>query len=81
MKLKSRKTFFKTFLQNSLYLHLYNLLKARSTNYALLNEEAATRCLLKNTFILLAAVDIFIEFLVAEEQLKMTGQWLFVTGL
>lgn len=80
MKLKSRKTFFKIFLQNSLYLHLHNLLKARSTN-ALLNEEAAARCFLKKIFILLAAVDIFIEFLVVEEHLKMTGQWLFVTGL
>ena len=47
MKLKSRKTFFKIFLQNSLYLHLHNLLKARSTNYALLNEEAAARCFFK----------------------------------
>ena len=57
------------------------MLKARSTNYALLNEEAAARCFLKKIFILLAVVDIFIEFLVAEEQLKMTGQWFFVTGL
>lgn len=56
------------------------MLKARSTN-ALLNEEAAARCFLKKIFILLAAVDIFIEFLVVEEHLKMTGQWLFVTGL